>query len=149
MQMATPCPSSDLPAPDPEHRMLDAVRTSTVSDIPCEHLYMREVFAPDFYARLLSLLPPTDRFHDLRHRDAMRSDGSSARLRMYLYPEHLWRLPREHREVWTSVSRLLRSKALQDAFKQKFRLSLEKRFGRPIDKLDFYPIPILVRDQPG
>lgn len=42
-----------------------------------------------------------------------------------------------------------RSRSLRDAFKQKFRQSLETRLGRPIDQLDFYPIPILVRYQPG
>lgn len=129
--------------------MLSAIRDSVVSEIPCEHLYMRSVFAPDFYRQLLALMPDANHFHDLRHRDAMRADGSSSRLRMYLYPEQLWRLPRETRALWTSIAHILCSKALQDAFKQKFRQSLEKRFGRAIDELDFYPIPILVRDQPG
>jgi hypothetical protein len=58
-------------------------------------------------------------------------------------------LPAEQRAMWTAVSRTLRSQALQDAFKEKFRHSLETRFGCSIDQLDFYPIPILVRDQPG
>lgn len=133
----------------PDDRMLTAIRNSVLCDVPCEHLYMRDVFSSGFYATLLALMPARDRFHDLRHKDAMRADGSSARLRMYLYPEQLWRLPAEQRAMWTAVSRTLRSRALQDAFKEKFRHSLETRFGRSIDQLDFFPIPILVRDQPG
>ena len=137
------------PGERPDEQMLFAIRDSLAGSVPFEHLYMREVFSPGFYARLLAMMPARDRFHDLRHRDAMRADGSSARLRMYLYPEQLWRLPAEQRALWTAVSRTLRSRALQDAFKRKFRQSLETRFGRSIDQLDFYPIPILVRDQPG
>lgn len=133
----------------PDEQMLFAIRDSVARSAPFEHLYMREVFSPGFYAQLLAMMPARDRFHDLRHKDAMRADGSSARLRMYLYPEQLWRLPAEQRAMWTAVSRTLRSGALQEAFKRKFRRSLEGRFGRSIDQLDFYPIPILVRDQPS
>lgn len=140
---------TDTSSEQPNERMLAAIHESVLATVPCEHLYMRNVFSPDVYARLLASMPARDRFHDLRHKDAMRADGSSARLRMYLYPEQLWRLPAEQRALWTAVSRTLRSRALQDAFKRKFRQSLETRFGRSIDQLDFYPIPILVRDQPG
>jgi hypothetical protein len=142
-------PVADASSEGPDERMLAAVHDSALAIVPCEHAYMRDVFSPDFYARLLASMPARERFHDLRHKDAMRADGSSARLRMYLYPEQLWRLPAEQRAMWTAVSRTLRSGALQEAFKRKFRRSLEGRFGRSIDQLDFYPIPILVRDQPG
>lgn len=134
---------------EPGATLAAAVAASTVATSPCEHLYMRGVFSPRFYEKLLALMPARERFHDLRHKDAMRADGSSSRLRMYLYPEHLWRLPPEQRALWRSVSDALRSPALQTAFKQKFRKSLETRFGRSIDQLDFYPIPILVCDLPG
>lgn len=141
---------ADLPeAPAPDATLLAAVASSVVETSPCEHLYMRNVFAPAFYERLLALIPARERFHDLRHKDAMRADGSSARRRMYLYPEQLWRLPAEQRDMWRSISRVLRSQALQTEFKRKFRQSLETRFGRSIDQLDFYPIPILVCDLPG
>ena len=49
-------------------------------------------------------------FHDLKHRDALRKDGSSTRLRMYLYPELLRRLPPERR-VWMPVAEALCSPA--------------------------------------
>ena len=140
---------ADTSCERPEERMHAAIHDSVLATVPCEHVYMRNVFPSDFYARLLASMPARERFHDLRHKDAMRADGSSARLRMYLYPEQLWRLPAAQRAMWAAVSRTLRSRALQDAFKQKFRQSLETRFGRSIDQLNFYPIPILVRDQPG
>ena len=41
------------------------------------------------------------------------------------------------------------SDELQSAFKQKFRVALELRFGKPVERLKLYPVPILLRDQPG
>ena len=68
---------------------------------------------------------------------------------MYLYPELVRRLPPEQRKVWLPVAEALCSKALENAFKDKFRATLEKRFGKPAEKIGVYPIPILLRDQPG
>jgi hypothetical protein len=126
-----------------------AVVASALESRPFEHVYMTEVFSPLFYERLLALLPAKDRFHDLRHRDALRADGSSTRRRMYLFPEQLWGLPKAERALWREISQALLSPELQAAFKQKFRQSIETRFGRSIDQLSFYPIPILVCDLPG
>lgn len=149
-QPSVAAPDAHSPQEDaPDASVLAAIAASAVDAVPCEHIYMRSVFTPRFYERLLALMPARSRFHDLRHRDAMRADGSSSRLRMYLYPEHLWRLPAPQRALWMSISRMLRSQALQDEFKRKFRQSLETRFGRGIGELSFYPIPILVCDLPG
>ena len=52
-------------------------------------------------------------------------------------------------KVWLPVARALCSKALENAFKDKFRATLEERFGKPVEKIGVYPIPILLRDQPG
>jgi len=38
---------------------------------------------------------------------------------------------------------------LEEAFKRKFQRTLEDRFGKPVDRIRVYPIPILLRDQPG
>ena len=110
---------------------------------------MEHVLDSAAYAALLTAMPDRQRYHELVHKDAMRADGSSTRLRMYLYPELLWRLPAEQRRVWLPVARALCSKRLQDAFKHKFRSALEERFGKPVERLHLYPVPILLRDQPG
>jgi len=116
---------------------------------PFDHVQLSELFDADFYQQLLAHLPDTSFFHELRHRDAIRPDGSSTRLRLYLYPEGLWRLPTAVRERWLPLARLLSSRELQDVFKRKFQRALEARFGRPIDQLSFFPVPIIVRDLPG
>jgi hypothetical protein len=132
-----------------EDEFVDAVERSELRHQPFDHIYMDGVLDPASYAALLAAMPDRRFYHDLRHRDALREDGSSTRLRMYLYPELVRRLPAEQRRVWLPVARALCSKQLEQAFKNKFRAVLEKRFGKPAEKIGVYPVPILLRDQPG
>ena len=68
---------------------------------------------------------------------------------MYLYPELLRQLPSEQRRVWASIGRAFCSRELEQAFRRKFRSVLEARFGKPVGRIGLYPVPILLRDQPG
>src|SRR5712692_1293232 len=110
---------------------------------------MEGLFFPAYYRRLLEHLPETRRYRELTHRDAMQGDGHSARRKFCLFSEHIMLLPAAQRRFWLELSRVLRSRALQDAFKQKFRVPLERRFGRRVERLSFYPVPILLRDLSG
>ena len=137
-------------APAPvNQQFVAAVDRSKLKKKPFDHVYMEGVLDPATYQALLAAMPDRRFYHDLVHRDAMRVDGSSTRLRMYLYPELLRKLPREQREAWMPVAKALCSKELELAFKRKFRRALEERFGKPAEKIGMYPIPILLRDQPG
>jgi len=125
------------------------VEASALETTPFDHLYLQELFPPGYYARLLARLPATDRYRELRHRQAIQADGRSARRKFYLFPEHVMLLPAEQRAFWLELSRQLRSRALQEAFKRRFRAALEGRFGRSFDRLSFYPVPMLLRDFAG
>jgi len=135
-------------APAPE--ALPAVVESTpLESKPFDHVYLRDIFPSAYYATLLERLPATRRFREMRHRQAIRPDGSSARRKFYLFPEHVMMLPREQRAFWRPLARQLRSRELQDAFKRRFRSALERRFGKPVEALSFYPVPMLLRDFGG
>jgi hypothetical protein len=136
-------------SPSIEAEFVEAVDRSELRHKPFDHIYMEDLFDPTSYSALLAAMPDRRFYHDLMHRDALRDDGSSTRLRMYLYPEIVRRLPAEQRRVWLPVARALCSKDLETAFKTKFRSVLEKRFGKPAERVGVYPIPILLRDQPG
>jgi hypothetical protein len=125
------------------------VESSTLETRPFDHIYMEEVFPAEYYRRLLGHLPDVRRYRELRNRDAIQPDGRSARRKLYLFPEVIALLPAGQRRFWLDLSRQLRSRALQQAFKQKFRGALERRFGRSIDRLWFYPVPMLLRDLGG
>jgi hypothetical protein len=130
-------------------QIVAAVDEAELRTRPFDHIYMTSVLDPARYPALLAGMPSRQFYHELRHQDAIRTDGTSTRLRMYLYPELLERLPEEQRAVWLPVAEALCSRELERAFKRKFSRSLEERFGRSIDKIGLYPIPILLRDQPG
>lgn len=132
-----------------ERQLIDAVDRSELRHQPFDHIYMEQVLDPGTYESLLQAIPDRRFFHDLKHRDAVRDDGTSTRQRMYLYPELLRRLPAELRGPWLPIARALCSPSLQDAFKRKFRGSIEERFGQPAETLRFHPVPVLLRDQPG
>jgi len=125
------------------------VGATALETAPFDHVYIERLFPPDEYRRLLEHLPETRRYRQLTHREAMRSDGTSARRKFYLLPEHIMWLPRRERAYWRALSRQLRSRELQDAFKRKFQVALEQRFGTSIDKLSFYAVPMLLRDLGG
>ena len=132
-----------------EQQLVAAVERAELRHQPFDHVYMQDVLVSESYDALLAAMPDRRFYHHLMHRDAVRKDGSSTRLRMYLYPELLRRLPEEQKRVWLPIARALCSPALQMAFKRKFRGALEERFGKPAEKIGMVPVPILLRDQPG
>jgi len=136
-------------SPSIEAEFVDAVERSELRHQPFDHIYMDPVLDPASYATLLAAMPDRRFYHDLRHRDALREDGTSTRLRMYLYPELLGRLTEPQRSVWMPVAEALCSPGLEQAFKRKFRSVLERRFGKAAEKIRMRAIPILLRDQPG
>jgi len=137
----------------PPRRLLDdlvaAIEATPVTTAPFDHLYMERAFSAALYRELLDRLPSTPRYREFRHGQAMQADGHSARRKFYLYPEHVRLLPRDQRAFWRPLASALRSSQLQEAFKRKFRGALERRFGRSIDRLTFYPVPMLLRDLGG
>jgi hypothetical protein len=132
-----------------QDQMVAAVDRAELRTQPFDHVYMQNVLDPGTYAALLDGMPDRQFYHDLKHQDAVRADGTSTRLRLYLFPELVRRFPDEQRRVWLPVAEALCSAELEAAFKRKFRRALEERFRKPVEKLGIYPIPILLRDQPG
>ena len=129
--------------------MVAAVEQAELRHDPFDHIYMQPVFNSASYDELLREIPESRFYRELKHRDALRKDGTSTRLRMYLFPELLRKLPAAQKRAWMPVAKALRSRALEMAFKRKFRAALEKRFGKKVEKIGLFPIPILLRDQPG
>jgi hypothetical protein len=132
-----------------EQQLIDAVDRAELRHSPFDHIAMEQVLDPATYETLLAALPDRSSFHYLKHHDAVQKDGTSTRLRMYLYPELLGRLTEPQRSVWMPVAHALCSPGLEQAFKRKFRKALEQRFGKPAETIRMTAIPILLRDQPG
>ena len=132
-----------------EPDLVQAVERAPLRHAPFDHVILENVFSPGFYRDMLDRLPATARYHPLHHRDALRPDGSSTRLRLYLYPECLWPLPAAQRRTWRWIAAALAAPQLEDAFKRKFRAALEDRFQMAAERIPLYPVPILLCDLPG
>ena len=105
-----------------EQQLVAAVDRAELRHQPFDHIYMEQRARSRDATPRCSRRCRTARFyHELKHHDAVRKDGSSTRLRMYLYPELLRRLPEEQRVVWMPVAEALCSPELEQAFKRKFR----------------------------
>ncbi len=99
-----------------ENQLVAAVERSEVRPKPFDHVVLSEVLDPALYAELLAAMPERSFYHELRHQDALRKDGTSTRLRLYLFPELLTKLPTEQRRMWTAIARALASPRLEAAF---------------------------------
>lgn len=132
-----------------EHQLVAAVERAELRTRPFDHIYMEHLLDEEAYQVLLAALPDRRFFHELMHQDAIRQDERSTRFRMYLYPELVRRLPDDQRQAWLPVAEALCSPVLEQALKCKFRKALEERFRKPVEEIGVYPIPILLRDEPG
>ena len=92
MNVEAAVPQGTGSAESVEQQIIDAVDRAEVRHQPFDHIYMEDVLDRQGYNALLAALPDRRFYHDLKHRDAVRDDGSSTRLRMYLYPELLAQL---------------------------------------------------------
>lgn len=116
---------------------------------PFDHVYVRDVLPAEVYRRVLALRPATGFFRELRKRDSLRPDGHSPRLKFELLPEYISHLPDGQREFWRDLTKALVSDAILAAFRRKFAAALERRFGAAAATVGLYPIPMLLRDEPG
>lgn len=132
-----------------EQYFVDAVDRSELRHSPFDHIYMEHVLPHAAYEALLARMPDRRFYHELKHVDAIGPNGHSTRLRLYLYPELLKRLPPEQKAAWAPVADAFCSQALQQSLTRKFQDALEDRFCKPATEIGLFPIPILLRDQPG
>ncbi len=124
---------------------VEAVRAAPVLSHPFPHMRLSRVFGEGDYREILRLLPPTEHYLELRHKDARLPDGTYARLRFPLIGERLRKLDRERRRYWEAMSEALRDPDVAKAFAARFA---EMDCESPPQTGSILRIS-LVRDRPG
>jgi hypothetical protein len=84
-----------------------------------------------------------------RTKSTRNMNGGGTRVKIDLFPEYIRHLPREKRDLWNAVGKVLCSAKVRDAFMRRLAPGLERRYGTNYKKVGMYPIPILTRDVPG
>jgi hypothetical protein len=130
--------------------MVDAVDRAEAIDEPFSHLYMTGVFPEPIYMRFRDFFPADGVYKDLKHKDALRADGSSTRKVFPFGESRLEQLPPESRRFWTLIRDALSHPRLQQALFRslgtdlRIRVSAEDTAG-----IAAYPKSGLFRDLSG
>jgi hypothetical protein len=132
--------------------LVHAVEDCPSWDSPFSHFYGEGFIPEDSYAAMLQNLPDAEFFTYLKHRDALRQDGTSSRAYLQLEEDSLARLPQAQRQFWDVVGQALRSSKLKAAVFRKLKVDLSARFRvapGEVENIDAYPRPGLFRDADG
>jgi hypothetical protein len=132
--------------------LVHAVEGCPAWDSPFSHFYGSGFLPEGLYAAMLQTLPDAAFYTCLKHRDALRPDGTSSRAYLQLEEDSLARLPHDQRQFWGVVGQALRSPELKAAVFRKLKVDLAARFRiapENVEKIDAYPRPGLFRDADG
>ena len=135
-----------------EH-IVGTVDAAQLCEAPFPHLVLDRFFPDAVYAEMIDAMPDRRNFQPLagRHRSSnLRADGGGVtRIKVELLPELVRRFSPEHRALWSSVGRALRTRAVRNAFVRRLEPGLRRRFGAGYDAIDFFPVPMLTSDSDG
>lgn len=126
--------------------MLAAVARAEVLTEPFSHCYLEDVFPPALYAQIRAHLPDPGAYKDLRHRDAVRTDGSSTRQVMPFNDRTLAALDEPRQAFWCLLHRALTDPRLEAALFARLAPTLRRRSA---GERTAYPKGGLFRDLSG
>lgn len=128
-----------------------AIDAAPAGQDPFFHLRLANIFPPDVYAKMMQEMPIASDYRRMsgRTKSTRTMDGGGTRVKIDLFPEYIRHLPREKRELWNAIGKVLCSAKVRDAFMRRLAPGLERRYGANYKKVGMYPIPILTRDVPG
>src|SRR5260221_11346730 len=128
-----------------------AIDAAPTGQNPFFHLKLANVFPPDVYAKMMQEMPVAGDYRHMsgRTKSTRKMDGGGTRVKIDLFPEYIRHLPREKRELWNAIGKVLCSAKVRDAFMRRLAPGLEQRYGANYTRVGMYPIPILTRHVPG
>jgi hypothetical protein len=106
---------------------LEAIDRARVSRDPFAHFQLKDIFPVGVYQTLINNLPDKNLYHEIRHKDAMRPDGTSTRTMFEFFDEEFARLDDAHARLWSGVRDVLYAKELQELVFKKFAPEIDAR----------------------
>ncbi|MDF1813854.1 MAG: hypothetical protein P1V20_16755 [Verrucomicrobiales bacterium] len=129
--------------------LLSTVRNAEINDKPFFHLTFGNCFPDSIFRDIHTNLPDSSAYEDLRHKDALRSDGTSARRHLILTPEKIAALPDKQASFWNGFYYALKSNETKEAVFTAHAPALSARFGEDLPNLKVTPRISLLRDEAG
>ncbi len=124
--------------------VLYKVANAPINVFPFPHIYVQDVFTPDFYRELRAHLPPAEAFKDLKALGRVGSGYPDTRLVLPVTPDNVQALPEPLRSFWDELARWLLGGFGQMAL-SKFGQFIDQRFGDS-NKMEFYDEALVVQD---
>jgi len=141
-----------------EH-VLNSVTRAEVERDPFAHFRLEDIFPPDLYKTLIANFPDPNLYHEIRHKDALRPDGSSTRKMFEFYDDEFAKLDEKSSALWSSIADVLHAKELQELIFKKFAPEIEQRVQSESKQLQLrrnedgeligFPRPALYHDAAG
>ena len=125
--------------------VLYKIANAPINLFPYPHIYVRDVFPPDFYRELRAHLPPTGAYKDLKALNRVGANYPDTRLVMVVTPESVQALPEPSRSFWGVVAQWMLGGAFGQMVLSRFSELLEQRFG-DLRKTQFNDEALVVQD---
>ena len=122
------------------------IANAPMREFPYPHLYVRDIFPEDFYARLRANLPSEAHLRSLRSFGRVTDDYPDTRLVLPLQREHIARLEPAQRSFWDELVAWMLGGAFGQLMIAKFAPYLRDRF-ESLATQRFADEALLVRDR--
>lgn len=125
--------------------VLYKIANAPINLFPYPHIYVRDVFPPDFYRELRAHLPPAEAYKNLKALNRVGGNYADTRLVMEVTPENVQGLPDPTRSFWATIAQWMLGGAVGQVSISRFAEFLGQRFG-DLRQTRFYDEALLVRD---
>jgi hypothetical protein len=110
------------------------IANAPVRAFPFPHIYVEEVFPPEFYAALRRNLPLTDSYVRLIDvAGKVSNEYSASRLVLYPRDDHYARMPEATRQFWRDAFKTFLAEEFGQVILSKFAQAILPRFAKPGD----------------
>lgn len=122
------------------------IANAPMLEFPYPHLYVRDIFPPDYYARLRANLPSEPQLRTLTALGRVTEGYPETRLVLPLAPEHTGRLEPGQRAFWEELAGWMRGRVFGQLMIAKFAAYLQYRF-KDLNAQRFADEVLIVRDR--
>jgi len=122
------------------------IANAPMLEFPYPHIYVRDIFPQDFYARLRANLPTGSQLRTLSSLGRVDKDYPDARIVVPLDPEHTARLEPEQRAFWQELAGWMLGQMFGQLMIAKFAAYLQQRF-KDLQAQRFFDEALIVRDR--
>lgn len=129
-----------------EEHVIYQITNTPIREYPYPHIYVDEIFPPDFYSALRHNWPEASHLVSLQKTGRVPEGAYPERFVMPLREAEVHKLPEEHRRFWTGFADWVLKGQFLYALIDKFAPFIHKRFGTDMGKVEFSPEVLVVRD---